>query len=226
MSFASSFFGHSGRFIYLLGSLLGLLIAGAFVEHIRLGQVVFNILLSVVLLSSIYAISHDKRFVVAGSIIAAAMFFVSWIAQLFASAPLGLLASLLGFLYFQSTAAVILIHIFKSPSISIDELLAAVSTYLLLGIAGGFIFRLLEFLDPNTLLATNDVVPEMSTGTPMNLYIYYSFTCMTTLGFGDIVPGTPEARVFSYLSAVVGQIFLTVLIARFVGLHISQVRRG
>ena len=43
-----------------------------------------------------------------------------------------------------------------------------------------------------------------------------------SLGFGGILSGTAEARVFSYLAAVIGQIFLTVLIARIVGLHISQ----
>ncbi|MGR9090517.1 MAG: ion channel [Gammaproteobacteria bacterium] len=222
MNYLSSFFGRSGRFIFLLGSLLGLLIASAFVED---GKVLFNVLLSLTLLSSVYAISHDRRFVVAGFIIALATFLCAWLAQLFASQMLGLISSFLGFVFFQFTAAVILVHIFKAPSITIDELLAAISTYLLLGIGGGFIFRFLELLDPNTLLGSTDVVVELSADSPMNLFIYYSFTCLTTLGFGDLIPGTPEARVFSYLSAVIGQIFLTVLIARFVGLHISQLRR-
>ncbi len=222
MNKLSSYFGHSGRFIYLLGSLLGLLIASAFVED---GKGLFNVLLSVTLLSSVYAISHDRRFLVTGLIIAIAMFLCAWLAQLLTSQIFGLVSSLLGFVFFLFTAAVVLMHIFKAPSITIDELLAAISTYLLLGIGGGFIFQFLEFLDPDTLLGSTDVVVDVSANSPMNLFIYYSFTCLTTLGFGDLIPGTPEARVFSYLSAVIGQIFLTVLIARFVGLHISQLRR-
>lgn len=49
---------------------------------------------------------------------------------------------------------------------------------------------------------------------------YFSFATLTTLGFGDILPRTPVARVLATLEAVTGQIYLTVLIARLVGLHI------
>ncbi len=222
MNFFAALSGRSGRFAFLLGSLLCLLIASAFFED---DKGLFNALLSITLLSSVYAISHDRRFLVTGLIIAIATFLCAWLAQMLTSQLLGLVSSFLGFIFFQFTAAIILLHIFKAPTITLDELLGAISTYLLLGIGGGFIFRFLEILDPNTLLGSADVVVGLNADSPMNLFIYYSFTCLTTLGFGDLIPGTPEARVFSYLSAVIGQVFLTVLIARFVGLHISQLRR-
>lgn len=214
-----------GKFIYLLGSLLVLLIASAFVQHTDLGNVIFNVLLSVTLLASIYAISHDRRFVVAGIVLAIMTFASAWFAQLSGSHVLRLTTALLGFIYFFYAAAVILIHILKAPAIKLDELLAAVSTYLLLGIGGAFIFRFLVLIDSHTLAITSPAIAEVPPTGPMGIYIYYSFTCLTTLGFGDIVPATPEARVFSYLAAVIGQIFLTVLIARIVGLHISQSSR-
>ncbi len=212
----------SGKFIYLLGSLLILLIAGAFVQHTDLGNVIFNVMLSVTLLASIYAISHNRRFVAVGILMASLTFASAWFAQLSASIIFALTSAFLGFVYFLYAAVVILVHIFRSAAITLDELLASISTYLLLGIGGGFVFRFLELLDPGALVSTSSVAPEISPVSPMSAYIYYSFTCLTTLGFGDIVPATPEARAFSYLAAVIGQIFLTVLIARFVGLHISQ----
>lgn len=49
---------------------------------------------------------------------------------------------------------------------------------------------------------------------------YFSFVTLTTLGYGDIQPLSPPARTACWLEAVVGQIFLTVLIARFVGLNL------
>ncbi|MBW2372194.1 MAG: two pore domain potassium channel family protein, partial [Deltaproteobacteria bacterium] len=45
----------------------------------------------------------------------------------------------------------------------------------------------------------------------------YSFVTLTTLGYGDITPVHPLARTFSYLEAVVGQLFLAVLVATLVG---------
>ncbi len=49
---------------------------------------------------------------------------------------------------------------------------------------------------------------------------YYSFVTMTTLGYGDIVPASPVARMCAVLQAVLGQLYLAVLVARLVGLHI------
>ncbi|MFT4585884.1 MAG: voltage-gated potassium channel [Gammaproteobacteria bacterium] len=218
------FINRTGKFIYLLGSLLVLLVAGAFVQHIQLGNAIFNILLSITLLASIYAISQNRRFVFAGILLGSLTFASAWIAHLSSSTIPGLVSAFFGFCYFLYAALVILTHVFRAPTITADELLASVSTYLLLGIGGGFIFRFLELIDPSSLITTTAAAPEITAASPMSAYIYYSFTCLTTLGFGDVIPGTAEARVFSYLEAVIGQIFLTVLIARIVGLHISQNR--
>jgi hypothetical protein len=53
-------------------------------------------------------------------------------------------------------------------------------------------------------------------------FIYYSFVTQTTLGYGDFTPITAPARSLSLLEAVFGQLYLAVLIARLVGLHITQ----
>jgi hypothetical protein len=49
---------------------------------------------------------------------------------------------------------------------------------------------------------------------------YFSFITLTTVGYGDIVPHSPAARTLAALEAITGQIYLTVLVARLVGLHI------
>ena len=52
--------------------------------------------------------------------------------------------------------------------------------------------------------------------------VYYSFVTLTTLGYGDIVPIAPSARALATLEAITGQLYLTVLVARLVGLHITH----
>ena len=54
--------------------------------------------------------------------------------------------------------------------------------------------------------------------------IYYSFVTMSTLGYGDIVPRTPTTRMLAAIQAIIGQLYLTVLIARLVALHIVHSR--
>jgi voltage-gated potassium channel Kch len=49
---------------------------------------------------------------------------------------------------------------------------------------------------------------------------YFSFMTLTTVGYGDVLPRSDAARTLAALEAVMGQIYLTVLVARLVGLHI------
>ena len=53
-------------------------------------------------------------------------------------------------------------------------------------------------------------------------FIYYSFVTLTTLGYGDITPLSAFARTFAWMEAVVGQLFLAVLVARMVGLRLLE----
>ena len=55
----------------------------------------------------------------------------------------------------------------------------------------------------------------------LNEFTYHSFVTLTTLGYGDI---TPAARTLGYLEAVLGQMYLTVLVAALVGIHIANRR--
>jgi len=80
-----------------------------------------------------------------------------------------------------------------------------------------FVYSVLESIHPGSF-ATGEGQIEGG----RRLYIYYSFVTITTLGYGDITPTTDLASTFSFLEAVIGQLYLAVLIARLVGVHIAQ----
>ena len=52
------------------------------------------------------------------------------------------------------------------------------------------------------------------------ILIYFSFSTLTTLGYGDIVPAASFARTLTWMEAATGQLYLAILIARLVGLHL------
>ena len=54
---------------------------------------------------------------------------------------------------------------------------------------------------------------------------YYSFTTLTTLGYGDIVPRASTVQSYAVMEAVMGQLFLTVIIARLIALYITHERK-
>jgi hypothetical protein len=79
------------------------------------------------------------------------------------------------------------------------------------------IFSLVESLQPGSFTMAQSQVQDSKFP-----FYYYSFVTITTLGYGEITPVTDIARSFAFLEAVIGQIYLVVLVARLVGINISQ----
>lgn len=97
-----------------------------------------------------------------------------------------------------------------------DKICGAISAYLLIGIVWAIAYGLFYVLDP----ASFSIPESLQTRHGGYWTLYFSFVSLTTIGYGDITPLTPAAQTYAYLEAACGQIFLTVLIARLVALHI------
>jgi hypothetical protein len=54
------------------------------------------------------------------------------------------------------------------------------------------------------------------------VFTYYSFVTLTTLGYGDITPAAEHAQTLAWLEALIGQLYLAVMVAGFVAVHISE----
>ena len=89
-----------------------------------------------------------------------------------------------------------------------------------------FLYIQIEKIWPNSFLFLNDeaITGVLKDDAPSRLsnFLYYSFVTISTLGFGDIAPMRPVARAFSVLQAIFGQLYLAILIARVIGIQISQ----
>ena len=94
-------------------------------------------------------------------------------------------------------------------------IVAAICVYLLIGLVYARAYFLLHLATDTPVLAHG---PGFVEGMPE--YVYFSITTMTTVGYGDIQPVTPFTRSLAVTEAIVGQIFLVVLIGRLVGMSI------
>jgi hypothetical protein len=54
--------------------------------------------------------------------------------------------------------------------------------------------------------------------------LYFSFTTLTSTGFGEILPVDPFAHSMANLESVVGQLYLAILLARLVTMHVESRR--
>ncbi len=205
------------RFLFLLVSILLLLALQPFlVGFVGLSKLL-NIFLSAVLISAVYAVSMKKQTAIVGFLLAVPMFLGMWSHQFVSMPRLHLLSLAFGILFLGYIVIHILGYIFCAEQISRDVIYGALVVYLLLGILWSFSYTLLEGLQPGSFN-----IPVGQTGEMRELFFYYSFITLTTLGYGDITPLSAPANSLSLLEAVVGQLYLAVLVARLVGVHIAQ----
>jgi ion channel len=104
-------------------------------------------------------------------------------------------------------------HAFRARSIDAEHVFAALDAYLLAGLAFGVGYALLDRTLPDSFGAAAESDLSITRG------IYFSFVTLATLGYGDIVPTSDIARGVVILEAVIGQFYLTVVIARLVSLY-------
>jgi hypothetical protein len=176
-----------------------------------------DISITAIFLSSLYAISqkaHNVRIVV-GLILP--IIVGMWIANLMDIPNIRLLVDFGAILFFAFIIIIILSALLKENKVTLDVIYGAVAVFLLMAIMWAYIFDVIETLQPGSFQVTADYAQ----GTRVH-FLYYSFVTITTVGYGDILPVSPIARAFSILEMVVGQFYLIILIARLVGINITQ----
>ena len=205
------------RFLFLLVSLMGMMVLSQMLEELISLRILMDIFLTLVFISSIYAVSSKKSVIFIASALALPMLIYLWVPHIKRIPLLALTGNLFGILFMAFIVFLILSFIFKERDVSANIIYASIVTYLLLALMFAFTFAVIENLQPGSFSVPHQIVDEGRA-----LFSYYSFVTITTLGYGDITPIKGAARAFSMLEAVVGQIYLVVLVARLVGVNIAQ----
>ena len=122
-------------------------------------------------------------------------------------------------LYYLLIFGSIMSYVLDRGPVTGNKIAGAISAYVLMGIIWAAVYSLFFHLQPDSF-----TLPEqLHSGSVVGLWsIYFSFTTLTTLGYGDIVPRLHAVQSYAVMEAACGQIFLTVLIARLVALQISH----
>ena len=113
----------------------------------------------------------------------------------------------------------------RSRNANYETISASICGYILLIILWANTYSLLDTVMTGAFFYSQEnsgVAPIMQFGLGDGMMsLYYSFVTMTTLGYGDVLPVAPPARVLAALQAFVGQVYIAVLVARLVGLQIA-----
>jgi uncharacterized membrane protein len=219
-------FSSERRFLYLLIFLMILIFMGPFISAHEKDFTLYDLLSTGVLILGAYSASKKKSSLVIALAIFVPAVALVWLDHFDESSSYTLPRYILSMLFFMYIGGTILSHVLKAERVTFDKICAALCSYLLLGVIFAILYSLMEFLDPGMFLTGGKVIvqgdPGAFYGEGMGQAIYFSFTTLTTLGYGDIAGATPVAKNLSVLEALIGQIYLVVLVARLVGLEISH----
>jgi len=101
-----------------------------------------------------------------------------------------------------------------------ERVTGAVAVYLLFGLTFAYLYAFLDQLLPGAFNLT--VHANVADPAHMESFTYFSFITLTTLGYGDITPVHPVARMCVSVQALFGQLYPATLLARLVSLEITN----
>ena len=104
-------------------------------------------------------------------------------------------------------AAMVLVDVIRSDPMP-DRLVYVILAYLLVGGMVAFLCEIVNVALPGALLLDGRSMDGSA-------YAHFSFTTLTSVGFGDALPMHPVSRTIAMGEALTGQLYVAVLIARF-----------
>jgi voltage-gated potassium channel len=162
----------------------------------------------------IWAVASQRRLLVVALLLGVPTLALGLIANASAAAAgLVLGMAMLGFI-----CVVFLSRVFAHPVVTRGTVSASLVVYLLLGVIWYQAYQLVEQILPGSFYG---VAASDGVATAGELF-YYSFVTLSTLGYGDMGPVSDYARSLAITEAVVGQLYLVVLVATLVGMYLSD----
>jgi hypothetical protein len=113
--------------------------------------------------------------------------------------------------------------VFAPGKVTLHRVQGAVVLYLNFGLIFFVLYRLVDTLAPQAFRGLPPPGAEHGTGAAL---LYFSFSTLTTAGFGDIVPLDPIARNIANLESIIGQLYPATLLARLVSLELEHRRQS
>lgn len=208
-----------GPCTYLLLLLLGLILLFPFLEEGLIARMLLGIFFSTVLLVGAFATRQTRRGVILKLCLALLGIGLQWAALWAESIAI---LELAGISYAVSLAVSfggVLRYILKRGPITADKLHGALAGYIMLAFVWSFVYALVEISSAGSF--GPDRLDFVQPGNFFRL-IYFSFTTLTTTGYGDVIPLTNHARSLVMLEEFSGVFYVGVVIARLAGLYPSN----
>ncbi len=111
---------------------------------------------------------------------------------------------------FQATIIVVLVeYIFVIRRVGRDMVYSACTIYIILGNLFSALYMIIHALDPEAFVSSTIEVPIS-----WQYMVYFSYSTLTTLGYGDITPVSPWAQSIVAIEAMLGLLYIAIILGR------------
>lgn len=211
----------NNNFSYLFTGLLLLLL----LEPVRLslpdaawGSVTSGFAFELLLILGVWSLVDSRRWFRTGIALAAIAVTISLLAVVSGRHELRYASLFVALVFCVISAGAASRRLLLAERIGANEIIGSACVYMLLGVIWAVVYIFVLGLEAN---AFENLTAAPLKGEVAEL-LYFSFVTLTTLGYGDILPVSPLARVLAALEAIAGQLYLTILVAALVGRHLSS----
>lgn len=200
------------RFFLLFLFLLATLLLYPYAMDSRSGYYALRVLGSGVILLSVYAVSIRRGVFILAVVLAVPTLFQRTLLADATAGSLSIFNTVASFLFDIFVVVVIFRRVFSKDHATSETIFGALCIYLLVGFSFAGVYGIVAswqpnafYLDPHSSLHT---VPDRFD------FIYYSFGTITSVGAAGITAVSAQARSLSILEAILGVLYLAVLIAK------------
>ena len=102
-----------------------------------------------------------------------------------------------------------------------NRLIGAMCIYEMIGLIWAVMYAGIASISPEAFAGDG-----LDAAAPFWDFVYYSFVTLTTLGYGDVTPHSAFAKSLAYMEALVGQLYIAILIASLIGTHLANRKSG
>ncbi|MBX9912671.1 MAG: voltage-gated potassium channel [Pseudomonadaceae bacterium] len=205
------------RSIYLFASLLLFVLLTPLLGDLPSIQsrLIANLLNMFVLVAAVAAVGRSRRSFVIALLFTLPVLGLQLAGLLFADNDYLMLSWVFGGACYSMTLLYLLRYVFSDEAMSADKLFGAAAAYMLLGFLWVYLYMIAQHFHPGAFTLYGSVV----TALPPQDMIYFSYTTLTTTGYGDIAPLHASVRALANLEQIGGTLFVAILIARLAGMY-------
>jgi len=180
----------------------------------ELGSLIANLFIIFILFTGVISVDINRRYRAKLIIFLISLIIISGLADYYTPDSVIHLHIFIRLIFLWMLVILIFKKVFRNKPISFFfRITGSITIYLLIGFIWANMLFILNHFIPDSFQFSVKINPEDNN---MFNFIYYSFETLTTLGYGDILPMTPLSKTLIILEALIGPLYLAILIGRLV----------